>query len=525
MGMTINIQEEIDRMMTDEIMQEERKLFLLDANEIVDYVRDYKNTITEDFVIRRFIMKNLSEKLMPEDFQFNSDSNEAWPDEVVKYVASNLKKLEKEKGIINDNKIISIAWESFLKPVFIENEEKNTVLYGEHQLRTKETVYNIAFTLGMDEKETAKLLCAWGGRSYNFHDPIDLAAFFCLSDKALRNYVVYKEVKDSLVKIFNETVVDLKEENSNKFFGRLINGGATQIALRYKSNLDFSQMNNEEKIKAFENDIQKNVKELKGYTASNTNRNIVKLILDDLKVVYSDYYFSKSFVIKNDEEVIEDVNDEDKESLAFTKLMNEIQKYYLVKIRGKSNYRGASLDLPSSIEGAINQLQTDLYYISNDFIRKENRSKSENRKYEVKRRDVMMLVFLLLQEYIFKVELLYEYNKNKGTITPKKIDEEIPAPITLMSDFSENGDTSLLRDAQSLAYDIYENGFNQNEEINQKKMDLFIKVVNHYMEAMNFVPFYVPNALDKFLLLVFMTDDPITKLGDITEEYSNEGDI
>lgn len=526
MSKTMNIMMEIDSIMSKEIVDEERKLRSIEPDKIMSYLRNLDNTITEDYIIRRFIMNNLADKILPEGFEFDINSTEAWPEDVTKKAAKNLRKLQKDNLIVDDKgEIVNIGWESFLVPSKDKDERKIIKYFDKHNYRGG-TIYNIAFALGMDVNETAKLLCSWGGQSFNFHEPMSLAAYFCLSDKSLRNYVVYKDVKKKVEQIFEQTEIDYSQIDKDKsFFDGLFDSKFTSMVNTYSvgslNNNEMTEITNDEKINRFIHDIKSNAIELKTYTASNTNRKLIKLILDDLKTVYKSYYFVKEPISERNEDFDEAGISE---NISFSRLMQTIQKCYLVKIevegkkkdkKGEKNTRGVQLDLPKSVENAINLLQTDLNSIERGFVRKKNGEENQ-----VLRRDALMLVFFLVQEYIEKLVCLYDYMESNGK--KLEIDEELPIPISLMSDFTPNGSQLLVNDIKYLAYRIYENDYEHDQDIIRMKMDVFIKVMNHYLTEMNFMEFYVPNDLDKFLLLLFMSDDPISTLGDITENYALE---
>lgn len=706
-GITEKLNNDIRNKKIAEMAETERKLANfdiddLDVNEIVKFVSDSKNTVTNDYIIRKFIVENLAETLLPKDTKiYKKNNGRVWSKKTVSIVADNLRKLQKDKGIKGN-----IKWESYLVPNQVTFKNKSA--------------FKIAFTLGMDAYETGKLLCAWDGNYFDVHDPLSLSAYFCMSDEALNKYEIYEKISAEVSSIF-ATVQDYDEiDNKKHFFDNIPDENVTEIMLHNINNDELTSMNQDEKIEAFIKDVENNAKTLKMYTTSNSNRRIVKMLIDDIKKVYANYDF-------NDIDYGIDEEDKEKKKIEvdvydeFQNLMKNIRETYLKDYSNVS--KKIKTELPKSIENTINNLQSDItniahgtirhlditkdvflkkyitenlsaeilpsYHIEknknieaewdkdiikiavenlrklqmekeidgeieweslltgkemtystelaikiaftlgmgvdelddfvqiwdNNFLKindplclsayfclsdndlneygiykkistkvckifdsednlkdvngKDNKYKNmpekdkmvavfddfnenilldssdrnekieaffgyvENnvkdlktfisrkktiREYKVERRSVIMLIYLMLQQYIEQLRVLIGEKYNDESVD--RVDCSFIEPLTLFKDFTVEGD----REFHDRAYDIAAVLSNNEEELNaeviEDKMNLFIDVVNHFMDKMNMFPFYLPNEIDKFFLLVFMTNNPSDELNKIIEKYS-----
>lgn len=478
---------------TGDIESEERKLRSMEINEIIKYISDFSYTVSEDYIIRRYIVENkeLSQKILPDNYKIKNDTGEIWDKNIIKEAAKNLKELQSKNGIKEN-----ISWDSFL-----ENKSHNFKYMS---------AFRIAFTLGMNVKETEKLLCAWDCNSFDVHNPQCLAALFCMSNESLNNYTVYKEMCERINDELNSANYLRKVDNKRHFFDNIpSNNKATRCMYTHINPQNIFSKNDDEKKEDFMEYVRKNARELKQYSTSNTNRRIIKTLLDDLKKVYKPYEYTD----KNRTGWYKDVIKKGEENIEFKDLMSVIKSDNVVYESEEENMKDTKenrANLPQSVIDALNMLQKDITDISHSAV------KVSDKAYRVKRRTVIMLVYLLLNKYL--LELIAIYRENDVT-NINEVDTSFLDPVTLRQNCIKTGNKKMINEVKKAAIYICRYEGNDNKIID-KKIKIFRQVVNHYMSTMHMYELYLPNPIDRFFTLIFMTNDPDSILKQIINTHS-----
>lgn len=138
--------------------------------------------------------------------------------------------------------------------------------------------------------------------------------------------------------------------------------------------------------------------------------------------------------------------------------------------------------------------------------------KYDSKNYRVRRIDIMFLTMFILSKYI------------DSTVTWRGCDHETYVPSTLNNSNEGSKILSLIDKFTDRYYDKIMSGKKYGDSYYNDKCDIYRKIVDYYMERTGFVGFYAAAEVDRFTLLLFLTDDPISTLGNIIQSEKDNND-
>lgn len=470
--------ESINNSIIEDINSENMKLLVDDGSGIIDFLKDTSTIITADYVLRRYITEHRDELEInwPKGCSTDATDKKPWSDDNVKNITEQINNLAKKKKACNSGDFGSFKIEPFLVPN--ENTKYKPV-----------SIYKIAFLLGMKLDDALKFMLALDGRCFNMHKAEDIAAYFCLSNKSFNNYNRYVELKNDIEKILNNTKINTEEKENIP-----MSNNVTNILRGHVYNdlmQDTPDIPDDEMKAELIADIRNNAEYIKYYTGSTSDRELMLNMIKDLRIMYE----------ANDVKE----HDENKTDCGY---VNEKIGDIIAKIEKEK------CDIPESISNALNGLKSDISTVANGLDERDTSGKKYKSKiYRVRRRDILLLAFLLLSEYVDNKML---WGQDNAVATSDN--DKVYIPETLKEESNDDEDTIL--ESIDKFLENHKDHIGYSGKIDNKyyydKRDIYIRMVDYYMCKTGFAGFYAANELDRFTLLLFLTDTPVVTLSSVT---------
>lgn len=460
---------------------------------IIEALEDTSKIVTPDYILRRYITEHRDELGInwPEGCRKELDKHKVWSDDTEENdaftheIAEQVKEFAEEKAknygaYKNDFSRIKIY-------ELISAKERGKYPYK------AVSFYRLAFGLGMNIDDVQKLLLAWNGRSFNMHKPEDIAGYFCLSNAPFNRYDIYCELRDRIEDIFakaDEEDSGIEEKDRS---GEKIKSNVTRV-LRSYGNIASGRQHNaipeDEMIRNLLAEVQNNAGYLKKYTGSNSDRNYMLDMIQDLSCLYRESDMEWDDGIPYHEYIMKKIR---------TDIGRMAEKEEERPPKAIAEMRGAFLQDMNNILKGISERDT-------------TGKKYDSKNYRVRRIDIMFLTMFILSKYI------------DSTVTWRDCDHETYVPSTLNNSNEGRKILSLIDKFTDRYYGQIMSGKKYGDSYYNDKCDIYRKIVDYYMERTGFVGFYAAAEVDRFTLLLFLTDDPISTLGNIIQSEKDNND-
>lgn len=481
-SITYAVQQNFNNIMKQVISSGNESLDDVACDEMYDFLCDLSMCNTFDFLLRRHIQTHFPNlftgfTLGIDYADLTQNNNVAWPESLLEQLGTKLYSLiRKEQGI----EIQKQLWINYL---------------SDNQTMHRDIVFKLAFVLHMNEMETAAMLLSTGYRGYIMRRPQDFIYYYCSKRASITaDGYTWKEVEKLIQEYKNRQSQPLfhpRDAASTALYNKQANWTKQVRSSNISEWCQLPKKEAEESLLLYiHNNYQEFIFSDKSDTTpsgySITTYNIFLAFSRYLVILYPTYqHLFRSNKEKKDQIENRLVQIDQLGFPNFKQLLTAMKQENFVEVGYRRKMGTQNFHLEKHILQYLKKYGT---HIHNVLLTPEHNPNTE----PIERSDILLMSYFFLSAYWNIVDQMDTEKQNKL--------EALAQTDSILGDCMES-----IMEQMSEAI--------ENEVEFDELQIYFRSVINRLLQQFEFAPFYIPNLIDRFIMLLLF----------ITTQYSEDG--